>query len=46
MDSLLTTAGTALAGVALAVVAAFGLASTSDSTPEPVDEPTVMYGER
>jgi hypothetical protein len=46
MDSLLTTAGTAIAGLVLAAATAFGIASTADSTPDPVDEPTVLYGER
>ncbi len=46
MNPLVTTAGTAVAGVVLAVVTALGVASSADDTPQPVEEPTVLYGER
>lgn len=46
MNSLLTTAGTAVAGLLLAVGTTFGIVSAASSTPEPVDEPVVVYGER
>lgn len=46
MGSGLTTAATAVAGLLLAVATAFGISSASTSTPDPVDEPAVLYGER
>ena len=46
MNPLATTAGTAVAGVLLAVVTAFGIVGASDDTPKQVEEPTVLYGER
>jgi hypothetical protein len=45
-SSVLTTAATAVVGLLLAVGTAFGLSAAAASSPEPVDEPTVLYGER
>jgi hypothetical protein len=42
----ITTAVTAVAGLLLAVATAFGVASATGGTPDPVDEPIVLYGER
>lgn len=46
MGSVAITFGTAVAGVVLALGAAFALTSAASSTPEPVSQPTVVYGER
>ena len=46
MNPLVTTAGTATAGVVLAVLTAFGISSAADETPKQVEEPVVLYGER
>ena len=46
MNNLLTTVGTAVAGVVLAVATSFGIVTAANSSPEPVDEPAVVYGER
>lgn len=45
-DSPLTTVGTVVAGLVLAVATAFGIASASGDEPAQRDEPTVLYGER
>lgn len=36
----------ALAGAGLAVVGALGLVTSQTATPDPVDKPLVVYGER
>lgn len=46
MTDLLTSAASAVVGVVLAVAVSFGIISSQSSTPEPVDEPLVTYGER
>ena len=46
MNDVIATAGAAVAGVVLAVLAAFGIISSANSTPEAVDQPLVTYGER
>ena len=46
MNDMLANAGAAVVGLVLAVVASFGIISSSNGTPEPVDEPLVTYGER
>lgn len=45
-SSVLTTAATAVVGLLLAVGTAIGVSNAANSTPAPVDEPTVVYGER
>lgn len=46
MSSLvgLLVAGVVAAGVALGTV--FGIVSTASQTPDPVDKPLIVYGER
>ena len=46
MNPLVTTAATAVVGLLLAVGTTFGIVSAANTTPEPVDEPVVVYGER
>ena len=36
----------ALAGLSLAVVSVLGLVQVRNTTPDPVDEPLVVYGDR
>lgn len=46
MNPLVTTAGTAVVGLVLAVATAFGIGASADDEPAQVEEPTVLYGER
>lgn len=46
MSTALTTVATAVAGLLLAIATAFGIAAASTGTPDPVEEPALLYGER
>ena len=46
MGSLVGAVIAGVVAVALAVGAAFGLVSSQSQTPDPVDKPLVVYGER
>lgn len=44
MNSVYTTAGTAVAGLLLAIATAVGIASSAGGDPQPVEDPVVLYG--
>ena len=46
MGSLMGAVIAGVLAVALAVGTAFGLVSSQNQTPDPVDKPLVVYGER
>lgn len=46
MNDAIANAVSAVGGVVLAVVVSFGIVGSANSTPEPVEEPLVTYGER
>ncbi|MCW2667899.1 MAG: hypothetical protein JWN57_2861 [Frankiales bacterium] len=41
-----TTAVAAVVGVVLAGITAFGIVTSANADPQPVDEPLVTYGQR
>lgn len=46
MNDVIANAVSAVAGLVLAVIVSFGIVSSVNDTPEPVDEPLVTYGAR